>query len=177
MAARALPGSVMAPVFMILFTIVVGRGSPFFATSATFAVCGVLLYALRIWIMLRCKRLPDTAPVTSWRRAFAAATLVNMLVMSAYTGLGVYILGVGLVSGDVLPRDVCVSQMPSRLSSGDRHYRCKYIELQNRAVHSGGLLVVIDDVTDSVRRSEFPLRSPSLASASSNASHVSSHVA
>jgi HPt (histidine-containing phosphotransfer) domain-containing protein len=55
-----------------------------------------------------------------------------------------------LVSG-ALPEDVAIGQMPTQLRQRDRQYQCSY-----EAIHSGdklsGVLIVIDDITDSVKR-------------------------
>ncbi|HSO32916.1 MAG TPA: ATP-binding protein [Labilithrix sp.] len=303
MAARALPGSAMTPLIMVLFTVVVGPRSPFWQASLWITGSAIGLFAVRMWVTLKCKTLPDSAAAAPWRRAFDGVTVASLLLMGGYIGYGTYVLGVGLTSAmmvfagscimsdtllvyapsrallraaviilyvgpavglalatssgsymvlglvtlqtgysfvqgarlheeywqlavararvaegntsmrvvldnidqaimtidiagrlasersvaadrwfgqlaggssfvdyiatvdpgfaeqfalahesfveDVMPREVSVAQLPSRLRCADRHYRCKYLELANM-----GLLIVIDDMTESVRRTQ-----------------------
>jgi predicted ATPase/GAF domain-containing protein/HPt (histidine-containing phosphotransfer) domain-containing protein len=52
---------------------------------------------------------------------------------------------------DILPTDVAISQLPTRLLKGEREYRVTYLPVLAAAA-SAGLLIVIDDVTDSLQR-------------------------
>ncbi|MEO8182847.1 MAG: ATP-binding protein [Deltaproteobacteria bacterium] len=55
-----------------------------------------------------------------------------------------------LIEG-MLPIDICLDQLPRRLHSGARTFRCSYSSLGETA--SGcGLLIMIDDTTEQVRR-------------------------
>jgi len=51
---------------------------------------------------------------------------------------------------DVLPRALCLEQLPRRLRQGDRVYQCTYFPLGQQAVPEG-MLVVIDDITEQLR--------------------------
>jgi two-component system chemotaxis sensor kinase CheA len=50
----------------------------------------------------------------------------------------------------VLPRDLCLQQLPSRLRAGPRELECTYAPILDRA-ELGGLLIVVDDVTERLR--------------------------
>jgi two-component system chemotaxis sensor kinase CheA len=55
-------------------------------------------------------------------------------------------LGYEALIEDVLPRELCLEQMPARLSHDGREYRCSYFPIL-KADQLGGLLIVINDVT------------------------------
>jgi signal transduction histidine kinase/HPt (histidine-containing phosphotransfer) domain-containing protein len=50
---------------------------------------------------------------------------------------------------DVLPRALCLEQLPRRLRHGDEHFQCTYFPLGQGGLE--GMLVVIDDITDQLR--------------------------
>ncbi|MEO6601640.1 MAG: ATP-binding protein [Polyangiaceae bacterium] len=60
-------------------------------------------------------------------------------------------LGLEALRDDILPREVCVDQLPEALRVGARHFRCRYLPIEE-----GGswvsLLLVIDDVTEQLIR-------------------------
>lgn len=55
-------------------------------------------------------------------------------------------IGYEAVVEGVLPRELCIQQMPARLRRDGREYRCAYIPIQ-KAGKFDGLLIVINDVT------------------------------
>jgi len=59
---------------------------------------------------------------------------------------------------DILPRELCIHQMPSRLHARDRVYQCSYVPIsQGHDLGVGdvpGLLLVIDDVTEQLRMAQ-----------------------
>jgi two-component system chemotaxis sensor kinase CheA len=55
-------------------------------------------------------------------------------------------LGYQALIEDVLPRDLCLDQMPARLSHNGREYRCSYFPIP-KGDQIDGLLIVINDVT------------------------------
>lgn len=63
-----------------------------------------------------------------------------------------FTLGHETLTEGIFPRDVALSQLPARLQSGDRHYHCTYLELPRQDAREGGLLIVINDVTEELRR-------------------------
>jgi HPt (histidine-containing phosphotransfer) domain-containing protein/two-component sensor histidine kinase len=60
-------------------------------------------------------------------------------------------LGLEAIREDVMPRELCLDQLPSRLVVGQRHFECRYlpIEVESDLV---GLLLVIDDITERLAR-------------------------
>ncbi|HET7539106.1 MAG TPA: AAA family ATPase [Polyangiaceae bacterium] len=52
---------------------------------------------------------------------------------------------------DILPTDVAISQLPTRLLKGEREYRVTYLPVLS-ATAAAGLLIAIDDVTDLLQR-------------------------
>lgn len=68
-----------------------------------------------------------------------------------------FALGHEALTENVFPSDVVIAQLPSRLTRGDRHYRCTYQPLPSEDGREGSLLVVINDVTEAVRRAQEEL--------------------
>jgi signal transduction histidine kinase len=62
-----------------------------------------------------------------------------------------FALGYDALVADVLPREVCLRQLPRRLRNGARELSCTYFPLLEGDTLVG-LLVVIDDVTEKVAR-------------------------
>ncbi|HVY29550.1 MAG TPA: ATP-binding protein [Polyangiaceae bacterium] len=60
-------------------------------------------------------------------------------------------LGLDALSENVLPRDLCLDQLPKRLQLGARHFDCRYLPIEEQG-QLLGLLLVIDDVTDALAR-------------------------
>ena len=58
-----------------------------------------------------------------------------------------FALGLDALRDNLLPRELCLEQMPKRLVRGSRHFDCRYLPLEERG-ELFGLLLVIDDVTD-----------------------------
>jgi two-component system chemotaxis sensor kinase CheA len=60
-------------------------------------------------------------------------------------------LGLEAIREDLMPRELCLDQMPSRFVVGQRHFDCRSlpIEVENELQ---GLLLVIDDVTERLAR-------------------------
>lgn len=60
-------------------------------------------------------------------------------------------LGLDALRDNILPREVCLQQLPKRLEQGARKFDCRYlpIEAEGRLL---GLLLAIDDVTEQLRR-------------------------
>jgi HPt (histidine-containing phosphotransfer) domain-containing protein len=61
-----------------------------------------------------------------------------------------FALGYEALLDDVLPQDLLLEQMPTRLSSATRQYHCTYSSLPGKDVPAG-LLIVIRDVTEQLR--------------------------
>jgi two-component system, chemotaxis family, sensor kinase CheA len=55
-------------------------------------------------------------------------------------------MGYDALIEDVLPRELCIEQMPARLSRDGREYRCSYFSII-KGEQLAGLLIVINDVT------------------------------
>jgi two-component system chemotaxis sensor kinase CheA len=55
-------------------------------------------------------------------------------------------LGYEALIEDILPRELCIEQMPARLRRGQREYRCSYFAIL-KDEKMDGLLIVINDVT------------------------------
>jgi HPt (histidine-containing phosphotransfer) domain-containing protein/two-component sensor histidine kinase len=307
-AARTLGGTVMAPLVMVLYTVVTGSGQRFSRPALVLTLVGLALWVPRLLITLKARKLPDSAPAVPWQRAFLAVTLVPTVVFGVYVGLGIYLLGIGVaatmllfaaiailsssinifspnkmlmramigllyvlpllgtlaldsnlkyvmaflttiqavytwsmgrrleaeywqfavaraqlaqrnsdmrlvldnvnqgfltidasghlasersaiidrwfgeyvppasfaayigvtdarfaenfvlahetLTEGILPREVALDQLPARLQSGDRHYRCTYLELPQKDAREGGFLIVINDVTEELRRAQ-----------------------
>jgi two-component system chemotaxis sensor kinase CheA len=60
-------------------------------------------------------------------------------------------LGLDGLRDDFLPREVCLEQMPRRLSLGERQFDCRYLPIEADG-QLQGLLLAIDDVTEQLRR-------------------------
>ena len=60
-------------------------------------------------------------------------------------------LGLEAIREDLMPRELCLDQLPPRFIVGQRHFDCRYlpIEVETDLV---GLLLVIDDVTERLAR-------------------------
>jgi len=56
-------------------------------------------------------------------------------------------LGLSALRDDVLPREVCLDQLPQLLALHGRYFQCRYLPIEERDQLSG-LLLVIDDVTE-----------------------------
>lgn len=71
---------------------------------------------------------------------------------SAYIGqtdplyAGSFEMGYEAILEDILPRELCIEQLPARLRSGGREFRCSYSAILKDA-RFDGLLIVINDVT------------------------------
>jgi len=59
-------------------------------------------------------------------------------------------VGYAALLEDVLPRELSLAQLPSRLRHGDRRFACTYAPILNGEALSG-LLIVVDDVTERLR--------------------------
>jgi len=60
-------------------------------------------------------------------------------------------LGLEMLRDDVLPPEVCVAQMPKRLTLGERKFECHYLEISD-GDRCTGLLLVVSDVTEQLAR-------------------------
>ena len=60
-------------------------------------------------------------------------------------------LGLEMLRDDVLPPEVCVAQMPKRLTLGERKFDCHYLEISD-GERCTGLLLVVSDVTEQLAR-------------------------
>lgn len=107
-ATRALPGTAIVPAMMVVFTIGFGPDSAFWRPSVALGALGLLLCGPRIWLALRWRRLPDTADPRPWRRAFAAAAIVNLGLFGIYVGLGIRTVGLGVPTSMLLFCAECI---------------------------------------------------------------------
>jgi two-component system chemotaxis sensor kinase CheA len=57
------------------------------------------------------------------------------------------------LTDQILPTEICLKQLPARLSAKNRTFHCTYLPLPE-AANGSGLLIVIDDVTDQLRRAQ-----------------------
>lgn len=60
-------------------------------------------------------------------------------------------LGLESLRDDIMPRDVCLAQFPDALRIGDRHFHCRYLPIEDGEKWDS-LLLVIDDVTEQLKR-------------------------
>lgn len=60
-------------------------------------------------------------------------------------------LGLEALREDIMPRELCLDQMPSRLIVNSRHFACRYLPITSTDALVG-LLLVIDDVTERLAR-------------------------
>jgi two-component system chemotaxis sensor kinase CheA len=56
-------------------------------------------------------------------------------------------LGLSALRDDILPREVCLDQLPQRLALRDRSFECRYLPIEE-GDRLSALLLVIDDVTE-----------------------------
>ena len=64
-----------------------------------------------------------------------------------------FALGLDGLRENLLPRELCLEQLPKRLVRGSRHFDCRYLLLEERG-QLLGLLLVIDDVTELLIRAQ-----------------------
>lgn len=64
---------------------------------------------------------------------------------------GLFALGLDALRDDLLPRELCLQQLPRRLERGARQFDCRYLPIDEDGKLSG-LLLVIDDVTERLAR-------------------------
>jgi len=62
-----------------------------------------------------------------------------------------FALGLEGLREDMLPRELCLAQMPTRLERGARQFDCRYLTVEEHG-ELLGLLLVIDDVTEHLAR-------------------------
>jgi HPt (histidine-containing phosphotransfer) domain-containing protein len=62
-----------------------------------------------------------------------------------------FALGLEALRDDLLPREVCLHQLPKRLVRGDRQFDCRYLPIEEDATLTG-LLLAIDDVSERLAR-------------------------
>ncbi|HEY8926545.1 MAG TPA: ATP-binding protein [Polyangia bacterium] len=55
-----------------------------------------------------------------------------------------------LVEG-FMPRELCLDQLPTRIQSGARTFQCAYRSISGGGAGDGGLLIIIEDVTERLR--------------------------
>jgi two-component system, chemotaxis family, sensor kinase CheA len=60
-------------------------------------------------------------------------------------------LGLEAIRENVMPRELCLDQLPSRMIVGRRHFDCRYLPIEGDS-DLVGLLLVIDDVTERLAR-------------------------
>lgn len=60
-------------------------------------------------------------------------------------------LGLEALRDDILPREICIAQLPEAMRIGVRHFRCRYLPIEEGGT-CVSLLLVIDDVTELLTR-------------------------
>jgi HPt (histidine-containing phosphotransfer) domain-containing protein len=60
-------------------------------------------------------------------------------------------VGLEALRDDFLPREVCLAQLPETLRIGARHFKCRYLPIEEADVWVS-LLLVIDDITEQLTR-------------------------
>jgi len=64
---------------------------------------------------------------------------------------GLFSLGLEALRDNILPRELCLHQLPQRLELGERRFDCRYLPIEDRE-ELKGLLLAIDDVTERLKR-------------------------
>jgi two-component system chemotaxis sensor kinase CheA len=95
-----------------------------------------------------------SAVVDRWFGAYEGSPLfVDHLARIDAGFAGSFAVGFEALLDDVLPRDLCLAQLPANLHSAGRQFRLTYLPLLDEECLTG-LLIVADDVTERVRRAQ-----------------------
>lgn len=62
-------------------------------------------------------------------------------------------MGLEALRDDVMPREVCLGQFPDTLRIGARHFHCRFLPIEEQGQWVS-LLLVIDDVTEQLKRAQ-----------------------
>jgi HPt (histidine-containing phosphotransfer) domain-containing protein len=91
--------------------------------------------------------------VEHWFGTYAAQTQLVELLQADRAFDDLFELGLQSLTDDVLPREVCLAQMPKQLISGKRTFACRFLPIDEggRLV---GLLVIINDITEQLMRAK-----------------------
>lgn len=98
-----------------------------------------------------------SAMVDRWFGSYAAPVrFVDYIANMDPAFAAEFQLGHEALREDVLPFDMCLSQLPTKLSANGRRFRCRYQSLPQEPgqARPTGLLVVIDDITDELRHAQ-----------------------
>lgn len=77
--------------------------------------------------------------------------------LAAFTGRrdatfgAMFELSFEMIGEDILPRELCIAQLPQRATSGDRELEFHYVDL-SQGEQFEGLLIVVEDITDRLER-------------------------
>jgi two-component system chemotaxis sensor kinase CheA len=78
---------------------------------------------------------------------------VDYIAQTDKTFAELFDLSLAALHEGILPLKVCLAQFPTRLLSSEREFRCTYSPISNDVPFTG-LLIVINDVTEQVRRAQ-----------------------
>jgi two-component system, chemotaxis family, sensor kinase CheA len=88
-----------------------------------------------------------SAIVDQWFGSYDGDTLFNDYVAKVDPIYALsFRMGYEALIEDILPRELCIEQLPARLSREGREYRCSYFAI-SKGEQIDGLLIVINDVT------------------------------
>jgi two-component system chemotaxis sensor kinase CheA len=92
--------------------------------------------------------------VDRWFGAYEGTpTFVEHMARIDPTFAASFDVGFEVLKEGVMPRRVCLYQLPTRLRSGDRQFHVAYSPI-GEGEHLAGLLVVVNDVTEQIRRAQ-----------------------
>lgn len=83
-----------------------------------------------------------------------SSPFVDYIAASDPDFAGRFQVGYEALLEEILPRDLCIAQLPSRLRCKERTFRCSYQPLAQEEARQAGLLIVIADVTRQLRHAE-----------------------
>jgi two-component system chemotaxis sensor kinase CheA len=96
-----------------------------------------------------------SAIVDKWFGTYEArASYVDFIALIDPSYAEYFALGYDALVDDMLPRELCIQQLPTSIHHKDREYRCSYLPLGPEE-QFGGMLIVIDDVTAALRAAQY----------------------
>lgn len=85
--------------------------------------------------------------VDDWFGAYAAEPMLLDHIPADARFASLFKLGLAGLRDDILPREVCLDQMPKELLLGPRRFQCRFLPIEE-GERLTALLMVIDDVTE-----------------------------
>jgi two-component system chemotaxis sensor kinase CheA len=96
-----------------------------------------------------------SAIVDKWFGTYEArASYVDFIALIDPSYAEYFALGYDALLDNMLPRELCIQQLPTSINHKDREYRCSYLPLGPEE-QFGGMLIVIDDVTAELRAAQY----------------------